>query len=87
MRSYWFKQRALWEYKARNKRNLTPSSAEMADEFPNFSLGIIEQFVFQLSCRKRVYWETSVLRSQINYENITCKQEQKIVLQTIDKTS
>ena len=25
----------------------------MTDEFPNFSLGIIEQFVFQLSCRKR----------------------------------
>ena len=40
--SHWFKQRALWEYKARNKRKLTPSSTEMADKFPIFSLGIIE---------------------------------------------
>ena len=41
-RSDWFKQRTLREYKARSKRKLTPSSAEMAGEFPNFSLGIIE---------------------------------------------
>ena len=34
-RFHWFKQRALWEYRARNKRKLTPSSAEMADKFPN----------------------------------------------------
>ena len=41
-RSHWVKQRALSEYKARNKRKLTPSSAEMADKFPNFSLGITQ---------------------------------------------
>ena len=33
---HWFKQRALWEYKAQNKRKLTPSSAKMADKFRIF---------------------------------------------------
>ena len=41
-RSHWFKQRALWEYRARNKRKLAPSSAEMADKCSNFSSGIIK---------------------------------------------
>ena len=42
-RSHWFKQRASGEYKARNQRKFTPSSAEMVDEFPNFFLGINQE--------------------------------------------
>ena len=52
VRSYWFKQCALSEYRARSKGKLMPSSAEMKDEFPTFSLEFIERlkkyFLFNL---------------------------------------
>ena len=43
----------FFPYKARNKGKLTPSSAEMADEFPNFFLGIIqvERSIFSISVK------------------------------------